>query len=79
MKAWELIARDGWCQESFGNSLGQRCALGAIFCVYLDTEPIERARRRLMRAADTDNVACWNDAIGRTQSEVIRVMKDADV
>lgn len=79
MKAWQLLEKYGWCQDSFCNALMERCALGAIFNVYKHTEPIEAARQRLMKVANTDNIACWNDSKGRTKRQVINAMKKADV
>ncbi len=62
------------------------CAIGALAAVYGDSQDeYDQAFRRVVGVL-TDRLGCvypvimqWNDAPGRTQAEVVALLKEADV
>jgi len=90
MKAHELLAREnGWCQGTATTitSSGdyQYCAVGALDKCY-SFRTFELKLEDIVRRLDihdpdnlVDAVAEWNDAPGRTQAEVVALLKELDI
>jgi hypothetical protein len=53
------------------------CAMGAVWAVTPDNETGRAARDVLAGLVGTPLVSSWNDAMGRTQSEVVAALRRA--
>lgn len=79
-RAAELIEEHGWCQGGFYDDQGRMCVDFALLMAEATSN--ERARRlltdELRRRGDRErSVVEWNDAPGRTQLEVLAVLRAA--
>lgn len=76
-----LIEEHGWIQFDHGNSNRGYCLVGALVVAggsSLDSSNnIARAQRRLLQLTDTMFLTHWNDAEGRTQDEVLELLRRA--
>lgn len=69
-----------WCQHSLRNGQGQSCLMGALIRVYGDhTEAMLIAKRKLLQFINFFSIEAWNDAAGRTQKQVQRLVQAANV
>lgn len=76
LKAADLLARDGWCQGSYYDENGGRCAAGAITDACGGVRPTEAARAcALASQLCGDSLSTWNDTYGRTKEEVIALFQ----
>ena len=71
-----LIRDRGWCQNTFGDDQGRVCILGAIHLTCEDGG-YHNARRFLSERTGITNLIGWNDAKGRTATEVITLLEEA--
>lgn len=81
------IRRDGWTQDSYGTVDGPTCLIGAVNTVSSNgtstvVGPIGVERQAgfdlgslLYGGGTTNGVYCWNDRIGRTQDEVVKLLE----
>ncbi len=79
LDAADELERVGWCQHAMMNHLGNRCVVGAVASV--------RARQRSTLPLDASQqaenalyaivgpIVGWNDTDGRTQDEVLDVLR----
>lgn len=85
--AISILKEDGWIQGSFENYAGACCLVGALhyaagsICVELGVrvEGRQLAARRLQGVIGTPFIALWNDARGRTATEVIAALEKAKI
>jgi len=86
--ALALLERDGWCQDTARDAEGRRCSLGAInaaLCLGEGAEATEEGVRTAVRAlrvcgegtAHPHLLVVWNDAAGRTETEVLEAFRAA--
>jgi hypothetical protein len=73
--AADLIKRNGWCQHSFQNGVGETCAAGAIKAVAAGSYPA--ALRLFQLRLGVEHVGRWNDDPARTKEEVIAALEAA--
>ena len=84
-RAADRIEAGGWCQAAFRDE-GRFCALGAIINVAVamrlgsgaltDIEAlVDPALAALAAAVGEDGVMGWNDRPGRTQEEVVAMLR----
>jgi len=79
-KAADLLEQDGWCQGVLIDHYGRRCLLGAIEAARLEDtsdalfSPICNAIQAELGGA---NPISWNDTPGRTQEEVVTLLRNA--
>ena len=72
LRAAEVLERDGWTQGA--STCGRkRCAMTAIG----DADGRIEERERLRAVIGSNSIVDWNDAPGRTASEVIAAMREA--
>lgn len=76
--AADLIERDGWCQNTSHGAGGTRCAVAAI----RDARPLPvgvytGALEWFERTLGCPSAALWNDAPGRTKTEVVAALRAA--
>lgn len=86
-RAYELLEQ-GWCQHRYRVILEgytSYCLSGAIYaagnsdseeCITV-TDEIRTAVDQIVRTLGTSFIATWNDTPGRTQKEVLALVKDA--
>ena len=89
MKAWELLER-GWTQGSLARdaagksvyvddpSACQFCPAGAVARAYGECDAATPAVIRIISRKIKNGVTPWNDAPGRTQAEVVAVVRQAE-
>lgn len=77
LAAAELLERDGWCQGHFRNERGQHCIRGALIYVTGSGVRLTDADEALYAFAGGYRGARWNDMPGRTQSEVVELLRSA--
>ena len=91
--AADVLARDGWKQETYGSPAGCKCLYGALHYIASDGEYVtdielsnEQERRAdwlasqvmpIISALDCNELIDWNDAPGRTADEVIDALRAA--
>lgn len=74
-KAASLIEPEGaWTQGGWTN---RNAVLRAIDRAAFDFRSRESARKFLRKAIGTRAIARWNDALGRTQAEVVAKLREA--
>ena len=78
IKAWKLLARDGWCQGAAFDLDGRRCALMAIYDAY-PSKPVRQKATRQLVAAIGDAIPNWNDRREQTKRKVINQLKRLDI
>lgn len=66
----------GWCKGADRNRDGRYCLMGAINAATDDWDALAPARQGIYRLVG-DTPRTWNDAIGRTQAEVLAVLDQA--
>ncbi len=86
-KAAKLIEEHGWCQHTNQNNWGEYCLIGACLSTKKEWEDflnppneiMEELRQRIKKSnigIDTNPIA-WNDEEGRTEEEVINLLRRA--
>jgi len=85
MKAHELLAREnGWCQGIYSrlakDGTPQFCLMGALSkCYQGDINAPEIFFSVRARIGHDIKLECWNDTPGRTQAEVVALLKELDI
>jgi hypothetical protein len=80
-RAAELLKRDGWTQNSFGQSGEPMCLVGAIsvarseLALPPETVQWERAFSILYSLTFPEKLTEWNDDEGRTAQEVLYLLE----
>ena len=79
MKAYEVIEKYGWVQNTYGcKSLGF-CAVGAIdFCGSPDRNEAFNAVYQHL-GTSFSSITDWNDKPGRTKKEVLNLLRHLNV
>jgi hypothetical protein len=78
--AADLIERDGWVQRQFGVTNGPRCISGALLAINKKVDPKHPAYRTVVTylgLGDSYYLSWWNDAVGRTEAEVVTALRAA--
>ena len=83
-RAADVIVDNGWCQGTFHDN-GCYCALGAIaqacgidgWKANFAEGMTGRAAQKLRNTVHSEAIDDWNDAEGRTQSEVVAALRRA--
>ena len=83
--AADYIGEHGWCQFDICDDFGRVCALGAIARVTTDSmysvfERLDRYMALLKprtSGARAPGIVEWNDMVGRTQEEVVALLRGA--
>lgn len=70
-----LIAR-GWCQEVYEDGSGGHCLLGAVYNAADGAMDSYRAAHNMLVDAigPPHSLVNWNDALGRTQADVVALI-----
>ncbi len=82
LNAAEYIEQHGWCQGSLRNPRGSACLIGALYYSNdfrgdLRKDPQwTTAIRRLTKMTHV-HPERWNDSSGRTQDEVVHVLRES--
>jgi hypothetical protein len=90
--AADLLERDGWTQKRMYDD-GTRCMVGAMLCAATGIESYVRmsdftedqlnvyqeGRQTVVELLGSFMLTGWNDTPGRTQEEVVQVLRDAAV
>lgn len=90
MKAWELLSKPGaWTQGYFARNSNEEmrnsrdedaccwCAMGGISRCYSGPEWASAVNR--LSDAVGGHIPKWNDTPGRTQEEVVALLKELDI
>lgn len=90
LAAADHLEQKGWCRETFCNSNGECCVIGAIqFAAsgranrLAKTKKVIAALRKLADAIGLGSVPslgdikAWNDSLSRTKEEVIAALRQA--
>ncbi len=78
--AADLIEEYGWCQFNYFGANGGYCAHGAIIQSWPtddNTIPSRIYEALLPLLPSTQSLASWNDRPGRTQAEVVGLLREA--
>jgi hypothetical protein len=86
LRAVEVLAERGWCQDAYTNDAGQVCVRGAMNVAVIgqaDADLLDSALERLdgyLRSQGWGVLAeRWNDVEGRTADEVVAALRAAAV
>lgn len=74
-RAINYIMVHGWCQNSFVNSTGQVCLIGALDKVAVDNDEWRNAWETLKQKLGTESLLTWNDAPERTEKDIINLLE----
>lgn len=78
LEAANLLEKDGWCQHTCKNALGERCILGALGEVIkpdLGAMGTYRWMTKKLHTFIDMAVTEWNDQPGRTKAEVLALLR----
>lgn len=74
-----LLNEKGWCQQSYVNSEGQSCLIGAIIRVTQYSQQIEIEKLLLAKLGFQQDqlysLIDWNDDPARTKEDVINLLE----
>jgi len=75
--AADVLVSSGWCQGYYNDDQGRHCLVGALYqAADQDWETVKDAKERV-RGYVGRNPLSWNDAKGRTQRQVVDVLRSA--
>ena len=75
--AADVLVSSGWCQGYYNDDQGRHCLVGALYqAVDQNYEIVIEAKERV-RCYLGLNPFSWNDAKGRTQKQVVDVLRSA--
>lgn len=74
--AADLIERRGWCQGRYQDTDGRLCSVGALAAANGDTLA-SYFPAVLVLSRRVGDVVGWNDALGRTEQEVLDTFRAA--
>lgn len=88
LKAADLLESNGWCQYTYRDYRGQRCLMGALHDASWSEQLDDGFGGRLPSVSHSlavghlmcrlgGSISHWNDHPGRTQEEVVAVLREA--
>lgn len=77
----DYLEGHGWCQGAAQDSKGRMCVLGAMSSVFVGPayENYSEGVARVLKQTGAFEIAGWNDAPGRTQDEVVSMLRAAAI
>lgn len=80
LDAADRLEEHGWCQGVAVDRTGRMCVVGAVSYHADKAGKIwPAAVDRIQRQIDALDIAAWNDAPGRTQDEVVSMLREAAI